>query len=759
MKNYEQNMADKDLVVHSIKVLTEIKGGGITEIKRGVEQISQKSELYQKQQEQYWSSLSDDGIIKAFEKVYIKREMENIRQSYAALYAQAEASELVNTPYFADYRRTYEALRTYIYESLKLFDDMSLETVIEDRDAFNAYFASYYYSEKFTSFAMAEGLVNVLDLRVLESLSESGTNDEIAIYKGNIYQYEDGTWLAVGLEGYMGVMTSFPQASLNQYFLSGEDFTEPDILYVNDEQLIINDTPLYIDVAVDSGFIYVKQENSWKKITDKDDWRYVVAMVDLVRITGELPGVYQTAIDTAVDAAKDELNEAIASVSGRLAQEISDRAGQYTIINGAIVEINNDITDLVDSTTSSLTAQAQALQEEIAARQAQGEDVTELQEALALINSQLSAIDTELDTKVDHLPEYLGRSSTTPSNPGAGDFFVYSGASSGSWYKSDVYRYDPDNTYSGEYGSGHWQRLDSTDFAYHSYYMMALEDILALNNASDGYFASLFASAFWTNSATMEKLSTKTIYLRQGGYMMSDNLLYEEGVTGLRIDAAGNLDANGNTHIAGKVAIGVPLKDNQGQLASDFDDYDVVIGGNTKIGGVLSGATGQFSGDLIGGKIYFSALGLYGLRAGSATVISKSVPSWAANWKEATFIVKCDCASSTYRLQISLSIPTTIEDVKKETLSGAITVVKHGGADDGQTYQNSKTSTEYAPYFLDLTLTQDIMITDPDEYITVSLSASASSAFTQIHKPDAGIQVGIDTYNDYFNSIVKVVNV
>ncbi|MBO7735087.1 MAG: hypothetical protein J6S67_21165 [Methanobrevibacter sp.] len=585
MKNYEQNMADKDLVVHSIKVLTEIKGGGITEIKRGVEQISQKSELYQKQQEKYWSSLSDDGIIKAFEKVYIKREMENIRQSYAALYAQAEAAELVNTPYFADYRRTYEALRTYIYETLKLFDDMSAETVIEDRDAFNAYFASYYYSEKFTSFAMAEGLINVLDLRVLESLSESGTNDEIAIYKGNIYQYEDGTWLAVGLEGYMGVMTSFPQASLNQYFLSGGDFSEPDILYVNDEQLIINDTPLYIDVAVDSGFIYVKQENSWKKITDKDDWRYVVAMVDLVRITGELPGVYQTAIDTAVDAAKDELNEAIASVSGRLAQEISDRAGQYTIINGAIVEINNDITDLVDSTTSSLTAQAQALQEEIAARQAQGEDVTELQEALELINSQLSAIDTELDTKVDHLPEYLGRSSTTPSNPGAGDFFVYSGASSGSWYKSDVYRYDPDNTYSGEYGSGHWQRLDSTDFAYHSYYMMALEDILALNNASDGYFASLFASAFWTNSATMEKLSTKTIYLRQGGYMMSDNLLYEEGVTGLRIDAAGNLDANGNTHIAGKVAIGVPLKNSQGQLESDFDDYDVVIGGNTKIGG------------------------------------------------------------------------------------------------------------------------------------------------------------------------------
>lgn len=585
MKNYEHNMADKDLVVHSIKVLTEIKGGGITEIKRGVEQISQKSELYQKQQEQYWSSLSDDGIIKAFEKVYIKREMENIRQSYAALYAQAEASELVNTPYFADYRRTYEALRTYIYESLKLFDDMSSETIIEDRDAFNSYFASYYYSEKFTSFAMAEGLINVLDLRVLESLSESGTNDEIAIYKGNIYQYEDGTWLAVGLEGYMGVMTSFPQASLNQYFLSGGDFSEPDILYVNDEQLIINDTPLYIDVAVDSGFIYVKQENSWKKITDKDDWRYVVAMVDLVRITGELPGVYQTAIDTAVDAAKEELNESIATISGRLAQEISDRTGQYTIINGAIVEINDDITDLMDSTESSLTAQAQALQEEIAARQAQGEDVTELQEALELINSQLSAIDTELDTKVDHLPEYLGRSSTTPSNPGAGDFFVYSGASSGSWYKSDVYRYDPDNTYSGEYGSGHWQRLDSTDFAYHSYYMMALEDILALNNASDGYFASLFASAFWTNSATMEKLSTKTIYLRQGGYMMSDNLLYEEGVTGLRIDAAGNLDANGNTHIAGKVAIGVPLKDNQGQFTSDFDDYDVVIGGNTKIAG------------------------------------------------------------------------------------------------------------------------------------------------------------------------------
>ncbi|MBO7712206.1 MAG: hypothetical protein J6S85_01725 [Methanobrevibacter sp.] len=567
MKNYYNNMADQDVVVHSIKVLTEIKGGGITEIKRDVEKFNQRNELYQKQQEKYWKALSNDGIIKPFEKVFLKRETENIRQSFSALYYQAEQAEIVNTSYFSDYIRTYNELRAYLYDTLKLFDDMETETVIADRNEFNSYFSAYYYSEKFTAFAMAEGIVDTLGLRVLQSLSETGTNDEIAIYKGNIYQYIEGVWKAVGLEGYMGVMSSFPEATLNQYFLSDEDFVEDDVLYVNDEPLIINGTPLYVGVVVEGGYIYVRQSDAWVKITDKNDWRYVVAMVDLVRITGELPGVYQTAIDTAVTAAKNELNQSISNLSAGLTQEISDRAGQFTIINGDIIQINESIQDII-------------------------EDIDDITSAVM--------------TKISHLPAYLGAKDTIPPSAQEGDYFVYSGTTTGSWRKSDVYRYEENGNYSGTEGSGHWKRLDPTESQNRSYYMLGLDDILRLNNANDGYFAALFASSFFAHDATLDTLATHTIYLRQNGHIMSDKLLYEEGEEGLCIDADGNLDANGNTHIAGKVAIGVPLKNSQGQLESVFNDYDVVIGGNTKIQGTLDGADGTFSGKLAGSEGVFT---------------------------------------------------------------------------------------------------------------------------------------------------------
>ena len=147
MKSYQNNMADQDLVVHSLKVLTEIDGGGIKEIRRGVDAVKQQSLEGLRKQEAYWEQLSDDGVITVIEKQSLRREMENIARSEAAITYQATSlgyqSELLQ-----DYIDTYNDLHDYIYTTLHLFDDMTVNTAIDDRDTFNQMFSNYYYADK-----------------------------------------------------------------------------------------------------------------------------------------------------------------------------------------------------------------------------------------------------------------------------------------------------------------------------------------------------------------------------------------------------------------------------------------------------------------------------------------------------------------------------------------------------------------------------------------------------------------------------------
>jgi hypothetical protein len=148
---------------------------------------------------------------------------------------------------------------------------------------------------------------------------------------------------------------------------------------------------------------------------------------------------------------------------------------------------------------------------------------------------------------------------------------------------------------------------------------MALQDVLATSVTGEGYFSTIFANAFFGNDATLQSLSTRTIYLRQGGYIQSDQSQYIPNQLGLNIDYAGNIDANGLTHLGGKVAIGISSTGN-----TDFDTYDVVIGGNTKIAGSvqikgrLDGADGTlhdvnitgnstFAGDIDSGPLLLSS--------------------------------------------------------------------------------------------------------------------------------------------------------
>lgn len=553
-------MADTALVVKSLTVLDKIDGGGLKEIRNSVESVKRQTAAQAKQQEQYWKSLSDDGVISVIEKQTLYRETQNIARSYSAITQQA-ASLQITAALLADYNATYNALHNYLYTTLKVFDDMSSETVIDDRNTFNTYFSNYYFEENFVLIAITAGILDTLEFRVLESLTEPGEEGETAIYQGGLYQYVNGAWKSVTTGAYKGPRTELPGGEEGAFFIVSESFTLTEGLIINGEELYVNGEALGITHTYIKGLIYYCQDGVWIPENDKTNWRYAAAFADVINITGELPQIFQDAIDDL--QAQVDTKASAAS----LQQEIQDRQGQETIINGDIVRIDGDIEDIID--------RVDGIDDTLAD---QAEDISGL-------DGRATSLENQMAGKISHLPVYFGPQSTIPQNPQEGDYFLYSGSNNEKWIKSIIYRWKNNSWYEtpNDYPYG----LSPTNTEFRSYYMMALEDVLATNVAGTGFFSTVFSESFFSNDATLDSLATREIYLRQNGHIMSDKTTYSEQRNGVKIDAAGDIDANGNMHFGAtsthKIAIGVDLYNSQHQYTQDFNDYDVVIGGRTLI--------------------------------------------------------------------------------------------------------------------------------------------------------------------------------
>ena len=596
MKTYENNMADQALVVKRLKVLESIDGGPVREIKQTVEAVRKQTNAISRQQDEYWKTLSDDGKITPIEKQSLLRESKNIDRSFAAITQQAAALGIASA-ILEDYVDTYDAIHTYLFTTLKLFDDMQSETQIDDRDTFNQYFSSYYFSENFVLLAITAGILDTIDFRVLQSLNEPGEENETAIYHGALYQYVDGAWKNVTTGAYKGPRTELPPDEEEAFFIVSESFIMSESLIVNDEELLVNGDTLLVTHTYLKGYIYYFQAGTWHPEWDKTNWRYAAAFADVLNITGELPQIFQDGLD----AIQANLDAAVLT----LEDEIAAKQGQYTIIGGEMVLIDDLLPDIVDE-----------------------------------YNQQ----QTEIDSKVSHLPEYFGGTSTTPASPQEGDFYLFTGSGE-------------NNCKVRRYHNAAWEWLDPTNTNYRNYYMMALEDILANSGAGTATFSNAFAQNFWAACANMETLDVKTIYLRNNGKIQSAELTYVPESVGTRIDADGDIDANGNTHIKGKVAIGVPLTGN-----TDFNDYDVVIGGSalikddTTIKGNLDGATGSFSGVITAKGFIFD-----GIEPGEK-LLQDDIGTWATYSTEVQKAYKF-IASGTYRLKINYNPRGTPRDL------------------------------------------------------------------------------------------------
>lgn len=296
MKTYENNMADQDVVVHSLKVLSELKNPALSQLQRDLVIQKNTTQAMAQRTDKYWTTLSDDGVITPIEKKVVLREMESIANSYTALYTQAVAEQYDQAPFFQDYMATYNALRNYIYSTLHLFDNMEESTEV-DREEFNEYFSNYYYSENYALVSMTVGVISDLGFKVLTSLEDEGEEGQVGIYEGVLYQYIEGEWKIINRDLYYGYSAALPPPLEGRYFLCTADGVLSDVLYVNDEPLEINGEMLEIGNTYERGYIYVYENNYWARKDPSEDYRYIVAMGDYYSLYQALPPVMKTEVE------------------------------------------------------------------------------------------------------------------------------------------------------------------------------------------------------------------------------------------------------------------------------------------------------------------------------------------------------------------------------------------------------------------------------------------------------------------------------
>lgn len=290
MKSYENNMADQDVIVHSLRVLSDIKNPALTQLKRDINSIKNSAISIATRTDKFWQALSEDDVITPLEKKIIKREMENIANSYTALYTQAVAEHYETAEFFTDYMATYNALRNYLYYTIKLFDNMEENTEV-DRDEFNEFFSDYYYSENFAIVSMTVGVIANIGFKVLTSLEDEGEEGEIGLYLGALYQYIDDEWKIINRELYFGKSAVLPPEMQGRYFLCTADVLLDDYFYVNDDPLELNGEILKVYTQYNNGIIYVFEDNTWLRKEPDEDYRYLVAIGDYYSIKNALPEI------------------------------------------------------------------------------------------------------------------------------------------------------------------------------------------------------------------------------------------------------------------------------------------------------------------------------------------------------------------------------------------------------------------------------------------------------------------------------------
>ena len=484
----QENLADKELVVGSIKVLGSMSGGGTEKVRENIEMLQNTVKTQAAKTENYWESLTKDGIISPIEKKQLKKEYEGIDQTHTVLLQQAEAKGIDMSKEVIEYDTAFEELKNYLFVQLQLFQKMTEPTTIESAEVFNSYYNTY-----FNKLQNAQARVTIGEpgkIRVISSLLEPGIDGEVVLYENNFYMYdmENHEWIGISVASkvgeYAGVRTDSPPQLLNMFFLVGpggitEDFIEFTTEVRSSEDNAWTDENgniIFINYGFEEGYIYYWIErNEFEKVEDRNNWRYIVAMNDMIACGFEVsPQLYEW-------------------LTGELAENI-------------------------------------------------GEGITE--------------------KTLEKIPKYE-RVHDVPQNPNNGDFILWDAPSTARFTKGHLYIYQK--------ATVEWIELDPLDESgsVRSKFMTALTDILEVMPTETGYFSTVFAGAFFANTATMNSLTSREIEIQKDGYIKSSG--YIDGQRGFILNGNGSAKFN-------DVTIFGYATDNELKIQKErIDDADAAI--------------------------------------------------------------------------------------------------------------------------------------------------------------------------------------
>ena len=141
-------------------------------------------------------------------------------------------------------------------------------------------------------------------LRILTSLLDTGYDGEIAVYYGAFFKYSssDSMWKRIDKSSYLGALSVFPtEPVMDSFFLALFNSTLPDepLVLSDGTNLMLSDgTDLVVCLKTERGTIYAFTDDGWRAVTDRNDYRYIMAFNDLVAYGFELPESYESFLKT-----------------------------------------------------------------------------------------------------------------------------------------------------------------------------------------------------------------------------------------------------------------------------------------------------------------------------------------------------------------------------------------------------------------------------------------------------------------------------
>lgn len=257
-----------------------------------------------------------------------------------------------------DYNEVYDDFQTVMTAALA---DLTTDYTISDVSAFTDLLERMNFSEGFILYLASKGEIQDVKLRILASLSASGTAGEVAMFEGGIYEYGSSAWSRKPLRAYKGSLSTFPAGQNGDYFIPNANGVHTSGLSINGEQLLINGEDLNISRAVKKAEVHYFN-SQWLPDRNPDtSWRYASAFEE-----------YNTLLNDYPDVIDNRKAKAMRNINKNLGKTQTDITNINTVISAHTTLIGR-----VDTAANAGESGAQTLNTSIATMKSNLDDIVE----------------------------------------------------------------------------------------------------------------------------------------------------------------------------------------------------------------------------------------------------------------------------------------------------------------------------------------------------------------------------------------------